>query len=162
MQKINISLPEIKLVGIKVRTKTTAECDPSTAKIAPMVQEYFQNAVAEKISSRKERGRVFIAYSEYESDYKGEYTCFIGEEVTSIDNVAEGLEIHIIEPQNYLKFTTESGPMPKIVIDAWQKIWQLEDKELSGKRRYKTDFEIYDQRALDPENTALDIYIGIN
>jgi predicted transcriptional regulator YdeE len=34
-------------------------------------------------------------------------------------------------------------------------------QELGGDRRYATDFEIYDQRAQDPNNTILDIYIGL-
>ncbi len=34
-------------------------------------------------------------------------------------------------------------------------------EELGGERNYITDFEIYDERANDPQNTVLDIYIGI-
>ncbi len=34
-------------------------------------------------------------------------------------------------------------------------------KELDGKRGYRADFEIYDQRAIDTQNTVLDILIGM-
>jgi predicted transcriptional regulator YdeE len=33
--------------------------------------------------------------------------------------------------------------------------------ELGGRRAFKTDFEIYDQRAADPENAQVDVYIGL-
>jgi predicted transcriptional regulator YdeE len=31
-----------------------------------------------------------------------------------------------------------------------------------GKRAYIADFEVYDERSRDPDNTIVDIYIGIN
>lgn len=62
---------------------------------------------------------------------------------------------------NYRKFTSEQGPMPKVCIDLWQKIWQMDAVVLGGKRSYDVDFEVYDERAKDPSNTILDVYIGI-
>lgn len=29
------------------------------------------------------------------------------------------------------------------------------------RRKYKTDFELYDQRAVDPENSKVEIHVGI-
>ena len=159
MQETKVSLSEIKLVGIKIRTNNMAEGNPNTAKIANMASQYFQNSLPEAIPHRKTPGVTFIAYAEYESNYKGEYTCFIGEEVTQIDNLPENLVVHIIPAQNYNKFTNEAGALPNVVIKAWQEIWQM--KELEVNRSYKTDFEIYDQRAMNPASTILDIYIGV-
>lgn len=51
--------------------------------------------------------------------------------------------------------------MPEVVISAWQEIWAMNENELGGKRKYIADFEIYDQRAVNPNNTVIDIYIGI-
>lgn len=34
-------------------------------------------------------------------------------------------------------------------------------KNFGGKRKYIADFEIYDQRAADPNNAVIDIYIGM-
>ena len=33
--------------------------------------------------------------------------------------------------------------------------------DLGGERRYSTDFEVYDERAANPQNAVLDIYVGI-
>ena len=43
---------------------------------------------------------------------------------------------------------------------AWQQIWKLEDLG-KLKRTYQADFELYDQRAQDPQNAQVDIYIGV-
>ena len=43
----------------------------------------------------------------------------------------------------------------------WQNILSMQSEELAGKRSYIVDFEIYDERAIDPENTVLDILIGV-
>lgn len=161
MQKTQTNLDEIKLVGFQARTNNQNEMDPISAKIGPLVQQYFQQQAAEKISNRTNPGRTFCAYTDYESDHTGDYTFFIGEEVTSFGEITESMESLSIPAQKYAKFTTDSGPMPVVVINAWQRIWQMPTKELGGDRRYDTDFEIYDKRAQDPSNTILDIYIGI-
>jgi predicted transcriptional regulator YdeE len=159
MNGIDVTHPEIKLAGIKIRTSNKEEFDPIAAKIMPMVQAYFQDSIADKISNRVYPGKIYIVYTEYESDYEGEYTCMIGEEVKSLDNLAEGLSTHVIPAQKYTKFTSEQGEIPKIVIDAWTKIWQM--KELDSNRSYLSDFEVYDSRAADPLNAEVDIYVGI-
>lgn len=161
MQKIRIQLPQIKLVGITVCTNNKAEWDSLTAKISPCVQQYFNQQLANKIPHRTHPGKTFCAYTNYESDYTGEYTFYIGEEVSSMDNLPEGLHSHIIPPQTYIKFTTEPGPMPNVVINAWQEIWKMTPEALGGKRRYHTDFEVYDERAKDYQNAVLDLYIGL-
>lgn len=52
--------------------------------------------------------------------------------------------------------------MPEVIINAWQQIWKMSVNDFGGERAYIADFEVYDQRASDPANTCLDIYIGIN
>ena len=66
-----------------------------------------------------------------------------------------------IPSSTYMKFTTEPGAMPEVVINAWQDIWKMDNLDFEGKRKYIADFEIYDDRAVDPANSIVDIYIGI-
>ena len=63
--------------------------------------------------------------------------------------------------QTYTKFTSDPDQMPKVVIDMWQKIWNMDAAMLGGERAYIADFEIYDERSSDPHNAVVDIYIGI-
>jgi len=161
MQKTVTELPEIKLLGILCRTNNTAEMNISSAKIAPTIQKYFRQAVGEEIPNRKNPGTTYCVYTDYESDFTGDYTYFIGEEVKVGGDSMEGFSSIIIPAQNYAKFTSKPGIMPEVCIDMWQNIWKMKSGELGGKRAYLADFEVYDKRVLDPSKTVLDIYVGV-
>jgi predicted transcriptional regulator YdeE len=164
MQKTLTNMPEIKLVGIKTRTNNANifEQNPANNKIAAAVQKYFHNALMEKIVLRKKPGTTYCVYTDYVNDFNGDYTYFIGEEVTSFDAILpEGFTKLTIPAQNYVKFTNGPGPMPEVCMNMWQKIWQMTPTELSGERSYNADFEIYDERAMDHNSVELDIYVGI-
>ena len=164
MQKTVIKLPEIKLVGISVRTSYQQEIDKIEGNIFPCIQRYFHEALFEKIPNRIKPGTTFCAYTDYQTDYKGVYTYFIGEEVSLFDSSLEGKEFQklIVPAQQYVKFSNGPAPMPDVIVKAWKKIWKMTPEEMGGKRNYKTDFEIYDERASDHQNIVLDLYIGVN
>ena len=163
MKKTIIMLTELKLVGITTRTNNIQmlASDPSANKVAATVQKYFYNGFAEKIAHRKNPGTSFCVYTNYASDVNGDYTYFIGEEVTSFDNIDQGFETLTIPVQHYAKFTNQPGPMPTVCIDMWQDIWKMNAHDLGGERAYIADFEVYDERSQDQNNVTLDIYIGI-
>lgn len=162
MNKNTVKLPEIKLVGITCRANNNAifETNPSTNKIAETVQKYFHNGLAKSIPDRVNPGITYCVYTEYESDFRGDYTYFIGEKVNSTDNLSKELVTMTIPAQYYTKFTNKPGPMPNVCIDMWKKIWQMSSSELGGEREYLADFEVYDERALDHNKVVLDIYVG--
>ena len=163
MQKTTTTLTELKLVGITTRTNNSQifERDPPANKIAATVQKYFHNGLGEKIKDRKNPGTTFCVYTNYESDVNGDYTYFIGEEVTSFEEIDKEFETLTIPVQNYEKFTNQAGPMPTVCIDMWQNIWKMNASDLGGERAYIADFEVYDERSVDHNNVTLDIYIGI-
>lgn len=162
MQQSSIVLPPIKLVGIAVRTSYEKELDKMQGEIFPCVQRYFHTPISEQIPHRKKPGTTYCVYTDYESDYTGAYTYFIGEEVTSFDStLPEGLETLVIPEQEYAKFTTGPAPMPDVIVNAWGQIWSMDPKQLGGDRAYKTDFEIYDERASDHQSIVIDLYIGL-
>lgn len=135
--------------------------NPATAKIGATLQHYFLNNLAAKIKDRKNPGTTYCVYTDYESDFNGDYTYFVGEAVSSLDEVDPKLETKLIPTQQYIKFTLGPGPMPAVCIDLWQKIWTMTDADLGGTRAYSADFEVYDERSQDPHNAVLDIYIGV-
>jgi predicted transcriptional regulator YdeE len=162
MQQTIVERSEIKLIGIRARTSYSQELNPMEASIFKCVQKFFHETLFEKIPNRKNPGTTICAYSEYESEYKGAYTYFIGEEVTAVPSpLPEGLHALTIPPQRYVRYTSGPAPMPEVVVNAWKNIWSLSPKELGGKRSYLTDFELYDERAADHTAIVLDIYIGI-
>lgn len=161
MKKENTTLPVMKLIGITARTSNAGEFNPETAKIGATIQKYITEALYNKIPNRKTPGRTYCIYTEYETDHTGAYTYFVGEEVEVDSEVPEGFSTITIPAQSYARFTTESGQMPAVCINAWMDIWKMTSEDLGSDRAFKADFEVYDERALDPANTVLDIYIGI-
>ena len=73
MQKTNTQLPEIKLVGITARTSNALEItkDP---QISTTVQRFFHDGLSAKIPHRTNPNTTYCVYTEYESDFNGEYT----------------------------------------------------------------------------------------
>lgn len=162
MEKQKVELTEIKIAGISCRTNNANEMNQDLAQIGKTVQEYFKVINKEGIKSSKNTGVTYCVYTDYATDYTGDYTFVIGQEVSSFEEIPSHFAQVIICAQEYTKFTTESGVMPNVCVDAWKRIWQMSDDELEGRRSYKTDLEIYDLRAADSANTILDIYIGVS
>lgn len=162
MKKILVQLAEKKLVGISVRTNNFNEKDLITGKITPTIQKYFNSGLINKISNQSNPRTTLCVYTNYESDYTGDYTYFIGTEVTSFEKIDNDLETLTIPAQNYTKFTSQPGKMPEVCIKMWHNIWAMDSIELGGKRAYQADFEVYDDRCVDPNNLIIDIYIGLS
>jgi predicted transcriptional regulator YdeE len=159
--KTIITLSAIKLVGIATRTSNTLEMNPATAKIGATMGRFWGSGIQAQISGRKNPGRVFAVYTNYDSSEGGAYTYFVGEEVNDFEHIHHGFETLMIPVQTYVKFTSEPGTMPDVCLDLWQKIWQMKADDLGGERAYVGDFEVYDGCSHDPNDAVLDIYIGI-
>lgn len=164
MKKQMTQLGEIKLVGLTARTNNRDEIVPEKSKIAALAGAYWGGQEGNNIQHRVTPGVTYAVYTDYESDENGEYTYFIGEAVDSFDGQdTERFETLTIPASHYQTFTTPTGPMPDIVIAAWQEIWQMQQPEgFGGKRRYIADFEVYDARAADPSAASIDVYIGVD
>ncbi|AWN75721.1 TPA: GyrI-like domain-containing protein [Legionella anisa] len=161
MKKELINKQEIKLIGLTARTNNKNEMNPQTSKIGELAGRFWSQNIANQIPHRENPGVTLSVYAEYESNEHGDYTYFIGEEVSSFENMPAGLQRLTIPASKYQRFTTSSGTMPEVVINAWQQIWKMTSDDFEGERAYFADFEVYDQRAVDPAHTILDIYIGI-
>jgi predicted transcriptional regulator YdeE len=153
------SLAFSRLLGVEKRRDVWIEISGNI--IAATVQKYFHHGLTEKIKGRKNPGTTFCVYTNYESDANGDYPYFIGEKAIFLENVDREFEMLTIPVQNYAKFTNQPGQMPTVCIDMWKKIWKMNQSNLGGERAYIADFEVYDERSRDPNNTALDIYIGL-
>lgn len=155
MTPTQIKMPAKTLVGLKVRTKNADEMNPKTAKIGPLV------AAFKSLGQNQPLKDTYCVYTDYESDFNGTYTFFIG--VSSNETPKSPFETLYIPEQTYLKFTPPRGPMPQVVIEAWQEIWSQEIAgKLGGQRAYQTDFEHYSAEEMDLERMKTEIFIGIS
>ena len=151
-------MPEFTVIGIAARTDNAKE---STADgiIPKQWQKFFSEGMPAKTPDTT--GPNFYAvYADYASDHNGEYTYIVGAQVKDGTTPPNGMVVKQVPAGQYAVFTTEIGPFAKVVPAAWQRIFKLEE-EGKLKRAYKTDFEIYDQRAQNPQNAQIDIYIGL-
>jgi len=120
----------------------------------------FQEKMLSQIREKAD-GNVVAVYTDYASDHNGEYTYILGARVKSADNVPPGMVAKTIPAGKYAVFTTEQGPAYQVVPRAWQKINSLPKAATGGNRLYQADYEIYDERARDPQNSVVDVYVGI-
>lgn len=140
MQKEIITQPRFLVMGITVRTNNMNEMDPETAKIAPLVGQYFAKDLASQIPNRINPGVTIDGFTEYASDEFDDYTYFIGEIVSSAEKVPEGFKVFEVPAGKYVKFTTPEGKVPFVIFEAWQKIWAMTPQDLGGKRTYRIDY----------------------
>jgi predicted transcriptional regulator YdeE len=151
---------EFSVIGIEVRTNNSREA--SAQGLIPKQWEKFnKDGVIGKIPAKVDSS-IIVVYSAYQSDKTGDYNYLIGAKVSDASIIPDGMVAKTVPKGEYAFVTTSVGPVGKIVARAWQKIWLLEDQShLGGVRSYKSDFELYDQRSRDPQNSQVDIYVGL-
>jgi predicted transcriptional regulator YdeE len=148
------------VIGITTRT-TNAKEATSDGLIGKQWQKFLREATLEKIPGKIDTN-IYAVYSDYASDRNGEYSFTIGAKVADGTTVPAGFVLKTVPAGNYAVVTSEKGPVVKVVVAAWQRVWGMEDKrEFGSPRAYKTDFELYDQRGADPQNSQVDLYIGL-
>jgi predicted transcriptional regulator YdeE len=147
------------MIGISVRTNNAKERTPD-GLIGKQWQRLFQENLLSKIPSKGD-GSIVAAYTDYASDKDGDYTFVLGARVNSDKEVPAGMIAVKIPSGRYAVFTSEKGPSYKVVPELWRRIWAIPKSAPGGNRAYKTDFEVYDQRAVDSENSQIDVCVGL-
>jgi predicted transcriptional regulator YdeE len=145
------------VIGISARTNNLQEAGPNGI-IPKQWQKLFQEGILARIPA-KTGPELYAVYSDYESDHKGDYTYLIGAKVKEGTKAPAGMLAVKVQPGSYTVVPTDKGPVSQVVPAAWQRIFEMEDAGALH-RAYKTDFEIYDQRAQNPQDAQVDIYLG--
>jgi predicted transcriptional regulator YdeE len=147
------------VVGISARTNNTKEMT-ADGVIGRMWGRLMQEGLLAKIPNKADPDIVAV-YTDYASDHNGDYTYLLGARVTSAADVPAGMVAKTVPAGKFAVFTSDKGPAPKVVPELWMKINSLPSNAVGADREYRADFEIYDQRAMDPQNLQMDVYIGI-
>lgn len=151
--------PGFFVVGVAARTRNAHEMS-GNGKIGDVWQTFLEPSLVARIPNKIGVDPIAI-YTEYESDHTGYYTYLLGVPVSSTESLPANLTVKHVPPGRYAVFTSGRGNIVQVVQEVWQRIWSMSPEELGGKRAFQTDFEIYDQRAADPENAQIDVYVGI-
>src|SRR5580692_2943190 len=147
------------VVGIAVRTSNAEQMTP-----ARPIGKQWERLMGEGLLAaipNKEDGKIVAVYLEYANDKDGEYTYLLGARVTKAENLPTGMVAKKVPAGRYAVFTSERGPVQKVIVDLWRRVWATQKNELGGDRTYKADFEVYDERARNPTDAVVDLFIGI-
>ena len=145
---------DMKIIGIE--TRTTNQNGQAMKDIGGLWNRFFSENIQSKILNAV-NSNVYAIYTDYESDYTGEYTTLLGLEVSSLDEIPSGLVGREFPKQNFKRFLAK-GAMPQAVAEAWQKIWE-QDKELN--RLYQYDYELYTEKSQQGDLSEVEIFIGV-
>ena len=147
-------IPAKTVIGVSRRTSNAD--GRSTKDIPATWTDFLQQNAAAKIKNRAVPPTMYAVYSDYESDWRGEYSYMIGCGVPRAGAVPEGMVRRKIPAQTYAVFNAK-GRMPDEVLAVWSLVW------LSGlPRTYTFDFEVYDKRFTNPKQKEVDICIAVD
>jgi predicted transcriptional regulator YdeE len=138
-------IEEFQVVGVAARTSNAREMTADG-----VIPKLWANPPQPADSG------IIALYTHYESDEHGEYTFLLGVKGGQESAVPGGMVLKTVPAGRYAVFTSERGPVQKVVFETWKRIWS----ELPS-RSFVADFEVYDQRAADPANSVVDIYVGV-
>jgi predicted transcriptional regulator YdeE len=148
------TVDEVQVIGIEARTSNAKEMT-AEGVIGNLWARLNREGLLTRIPNKADSAVVAL-YTDYESDKEGAYTFVLGARVSSTESVPEGMVARKIPPGRYAVFTSERGPAQNVVFETWKRIWTA-----PLDRAYKTDFEIYDERAADQGNMQMSIYVGV-
>ena len=142
--------PAMMIAGLSLRT--------SYEKAMTDIGPFWGRAVAADLPRTvpgATSGALIGAYTEYSSDYRGEYTLVIGVPVTSTDGLPSGLVALQIPEGRYAQYRVAEAKNEAIAT-TWQKIWaEWPDRD---KRAYAVDYELYEP---GPQGPIVEIFVGI-
>jgi predicted transcriptional regulator YdeE len=147
------------VVGITGRTNNAKEMTPAGI-IGKLWGQLMQGNLLTKIPNRADEN-ILAVYTDYASDKNGDYTFILGAKVSQDSEIPAGMVTAKVATGKYADFTSERGPANRVVPEIWQKINSLPRNVPGGDRAYQSDFEVYDQRARNPQDAIVDVFVGI-
>jgi len=123
------------IAGITMRTKNSDEM--TTPKIPAFWQRFQQEQILNKIPNKVDPNIMYCVYTDYESDFTGEYTLLMGAQVSTAEKLPVDLKFCSIPQQKYALFVANS---PEEILPTWIQIWNTPNLN----RAYTADFQMHD------------------
>jgi predicted transcriptional regulator YdeE len=155
-----VAVREFSIIGLEARTSNAQEMTQSGV-IAKLWSRFFAEAILARIPNKVDP-TIYAVYTDYANHRNGDYSFVLGAKVSRTSLLPAGMVAKKVPAGRYAVVRSAKGPVENIVPQAWRHIWSLEDKsQLGGARAYRADFEVYDQRGQEPQNSEVDLYVGI-
>jgi predicted transcriptional regulator YdeE len=126
-----ITMPSMRVAGLPARV---SNAEPE--KIGALWQRFYTDETLQQLTERARPSPIAV-YTEYESDYTGEYTMVVGYAIAAGAAVPAGLRVVEIPAQKYAVLLA-SGAQPQATIQTWQWVWAS-----ALERAYTADFDEY-------------------
>ena len=146
------------VIGIETRTNNAQEATANGA-IAKLWQRLFAEGILGQIPDRADQS-VTVVYTNYASDWNGDYTYTLGAKVKPGTKAPAGMVLVTIPAGKYAEFQSARGPGQQVVPELWKQIWTYFHDPGSPARAYKADFERYGTPS-DPNDVQANIFIGV-
>lgn len=147
---------EMKFIGIDVRTADRMESDKAISQMRSLHKKFLEEEIETKIPNRIDSDLYFAIYTNYERGHAGPYTFMLSSEVSSLDDVPDGMVALEIPKSQYLVFSSE-GNTPEALANTWKQVRRYVANQALYQRTYTADFEVYDRSF--PEQ--IDVYISV-
>lgn len=153
-----VLLPAMIIVGSELRTTwMNHEC---YSAIPAFWQQQRNENIIDKIPNKVYPDVILGLYTNYTPDFSlttGHYSLIIGSPVSHVNTLLEGMVAKEVPAAKYAVFTAK-GPFYPSIGKTWvEEIWQ--NKEIQ--RTFTNDFEWYDSKSTNDENSIVKIYIAI-
>lgn len=149
----NLTIKKFSVIGISVRT--TNENGQATQDIPALWNNFMTNGIADKIPNKIDNS-IYCIYTEYEKDHTKPYTTILGCKVSDLQTIPDGMVGKTFDEANYTKIVAKGNILQGMVYNEWTKIWNS-----NLDRTFTADFEVYGEKAQNPENAEVDIFIAI-
>ena len=115
----------------------------------------MSEGIAAKIPNKID-DNVFSIYTNYEGDHNKPYDTVLGCKVSALEEVPEGMVGHSFEGGTYSKFIAKGDLTQGVIYGAW-----VEIHKQNLDRVFVADFELYGEKAQDPKNAEVEVYVGV-
>lgn len=149
----NEIIKQFNIIGIAIRT--TNENGQSSQDIPSLWNKFMGDGMSALIPE-KINNTIYCVYTDYEKDHTKPYTTILGCSVSTLNNIPAGMVGKIIEEGAYIKYTAKGNILQGMVFNEWVKIWNSDID-----RKYTADFEVYGEKAKNPEDAEVDIFIAV-
>jgi predicted transcriptional regulator YdeE len=148
-------LPETYVAGLALRTNNKTE--------QALKDQGWIAKTWEEVRQMEDPNLPAAIYTGYAGDKNDDFSVVIGFQRDASDNFIPGEVISKVPAGTYARFTGK-GPLPDVVVEAWQEVWKAEE-EGKLQRAYSADLEIYpgmlEGSNEDMSNLTVELYIAI-
>lgn len=151
MNKVKIE--PFMIIGIWVRT--TNENNQASNEIAGLWGKFMGQNVLEAIPNKIDN-TIYSIYTDYESDHTKPYTAILGCKVLTLNSIPDEMIGKSFDGGNYVKLSAKGDLMKGLIVNKWTEIW-----EMDLDRAFTADFEVFGEKAQNPNDAEIDFLIAV-